>query len=175
MIEYTPLNNGLRFPVVSLGTYQLENLTDAVAKAIDAGYRAFDSAAFYENEAELAYAIAASGEPREELLVTSKIWRDNLEYDQALRSFEESRTNLGSIDIMLIHWPCGERFLPAWKALERLYEEKQVKAIGVSNFALHHLQKLANHGNVKPVINQVEAHLHFFDKEALAYCKEHDI
>lgn len=175
MIEYISLNNGLRFPGLSLGTFRLENLEDAVSAAIDAGYRAFDSAAFYGNEAALAYAIAASGEPREELLVTSKIWRDHLEYDQALRSFEESSRKLGKIDIMLIHWPCGERFLPAWKALERLYEEKQVTAIGVSNFTLRHLEKLANHANVKPVINQVEAHLHFFDKEALAYCKAHDI
>lgn len=175
MIEYVSLNNGLRFPTLSLGTYKLENMTDAVSHAIDEGYRAFDTAAFYKNEEQLAYAIAASGEPREELLITSKIWRDQLEYDQTLRSFEASEQKLGKVDIMLIHWPCGERFLPAWKALERIYEEKRIKAIGVSNFRVHHLETLANHANVKPVINQIEAHLGYFDDVVLKYCREKDI
>lgn len=175
MIEYVPLNNGLRFPALALGTYKLENMESAVKDAIYAGYRAFDSASFYGNEAQLAYAIAASGEPREELLVTDKLWRDQLEYDQALRAFDESEEKLGKIDIMLIHWPCGQRFLPAWKALERIYDEKRVKAIGVSNFKAHHLETLANHGNVKPALNQVEAHLAFLDEETLAYCRKKEI
>ena len=176
-MEYMSLWNGQRLPAVALGTYksQGEELLRAVQAAVDSGYRSFDSAALYDNEADLCRAIHASGEPRQELFVTSKVWIDHLEYDAALASFEESEKKLERIDMLLIHWPAGEKFLPAWKALERIYEEKRVKAIGVSNFLPHHLELLAQHAHVKPMVNQIEAHVFYMDWDTIARCQTQDV
>ncbi len=176
-MEYISLWNGIRLPAVALGTYASseEELDRAVSTAIDCGYRSFDSAAFYGNEAALRHAILVSGEPDEELFTTTKVWIDSLEYDQTLASFDESEKKLGKIDMLLVHWPAGTKFLSAWKALERIYEEKRVKAIGVSNFLPHHLETLGKHAHIKPMVNQIQAHVFYMDWETISYCQEREI
>lgn len=176
-MEYGALWNGIQLPMMALGTYKMsgEALNAAVAAAISSGYRSFDTAAFYQNEADLAYAIAASGEPREELFVTSKVWIDRMSYDETLRSFDESEEKLGKIDMMLVHWPCGKKFLDTWKALERIYDEKRVRAIGVANFLPSHIELLMNHCNVLPAVNQIEESVFYMDQETIAICEKHKI
>lgn len=177
MTEKITLNNGLELPCIALGTYQSlgSKLDLAVASAIDCGYTSFDCAAYYQNEAALAQALQKTAEKRQDIFVTTKLWVKDHGYDSALRAFDESEKNLGKIDVYLIHWPCGERFIPSWKALERIYEEKRVKAIGVSNFLPSHLDLLEQNANVPPAINQIEAHPFNMDWETIEKCQNNGI
>lgn len=175
------LNNGVLMPQFGLGVWQAtdDDAEFAVKTAIDAGYRLIDTAAIYGNEAGVGRAIAASGVPREELFITTKLWNDNQGYDTTLAAFEESIGKLGLeyADLYLIHWPTPSRGLynDTWRAFEKLYSDGRIKAIGVSNFPIAQLEDLIATGTVVPTVNQVELHPDFQQRELHAYCDEHDI
>ncbi len=175
------LNDGNTMPQLGYGVWRVSNeeAVACVGEAIKAGYRSIDTAAIYENEEGVGQAIAASDVPRSELFITTKVWNDKRSYDGALTAFDESlrRLKLDFIDLYLIHWPgvSGDGFLDAWRALIRLKEEGRVKSIGVSNFQGPHLQRLIDETGVAPVLNQVELHPRFQQKELRAVHARHDI
>ena len=176
------LNNGVEIPQVGLGVWQAKEGAEverAVRAALEHGYRLIDTAAIYGNEVGVGRAIKASGVPREEIFVTTKLWNAHHAYEDALRAFDESVTKLacGYIDLYLIHWPLPMegKFTQAWKALEQLYADKRVRAIGVSNFKPHHLEELLSGAETTPAVNQIELHPLFQQKETRAYCVEHGI
>ncbi|MEO6529872.1 MAG: aldo/keto reductase [Specibacter sp.] len=164
--KYT-LNNGVSIDVLGFGVYKVpaEDCADLVSTALDIGYRTVDTAALYANEEGVGAAISgavAAGTPREQLFVTSKVWNTEHGYDATLAAFDASMARLGLdyLDMFLIHWPCPERelFIPTYKALETLYGEGRVRAIGVSNFEEDHLARLLDACDVVPAVNQVELH-----------------
>ena len=175
------LNNGYPMPSIGLGVYKItdEEMDNVVKTALDAGYRAFDTAYFYGNEVALGKALNNSEMNRDELFITSKLWNDYQGYDSTIEYFNRSLENLGLdyIDLFLIHWPCEKDglFIESYKALEKLYEEGKVKAIGVCNFKEHHLKKLMDSKDVVPQVNQIELHPYFNQKEVQEFCDEHDI
>jgi 2,5-diketo-D-gluconate reductase A len=158
------LNNGIEMPQLGFGVFQVPDVetTEAVAAALDAGYRSIDTAAIYGNEAGVGRAIAESGIPRDELFVTSKVWVSDHGYDSTLRAYDAALDRLGldHLDLYLIHWPtpAAGTYPETWRALERLYADGRVRAIGVSNFEPEHLERLAETGSVVPAVNQVELH-----------------
>ncbi|MCU7556262.1 aldo/keto reductase [Macrococcus capreoli] len=175
------LNNNVEMPMLGLGVYKVseEEMQSVVDAAIKAGYRAFDTAHFYFNEASLGKALNNSGIPREELFITTKLWNDDQGYDKTKAAFNASLEKLGLdyIDLYLIHWPCPDNdlFIESYQAMEALYAEGKIKAIGVANFKQHHLEKLLSVAKVKPVVNQIEFHPVFNQSELQAYCEAHDI
>jgi len=174
------LNNGVEIPWVGLGVFQSEpgpETQRAVEWALELGYRHIDTAAFYQNEESVGRALKASGIPRDEVFVTTKVWNNNQGYDEALAAFDRSLKNLGmdTVDLYLVHWPIEKKRLQTWKALERIYEEGRARAIGVSNFLVHHLEELAEHSGIVPAVNQVEFHPFLLQKELLDYDHEHGI
>ncbi|WP_144510324.1 aldo/keto reductase [Bacillus sp. FJAT-22090] len=180
----TTLQNGVKMPWLGLGVFQVEEgqeLVDAVKTAIKHGYRSIDTAAIYGNESGVGQgireAIEETGITREELFITSKVWNSDLGYEQTIAAYEESLSKLGLdyLDMYLIHWPVEGKYKDAWRALETLYKEGRVKAIGVSNFHISHLEELMKDAEIKPMINQVETHPRLTQKELLAFCKQHHI
>lgn len=175
------LNNGYPMPRLGLGVYKVtdEEMETAIQAALDDGYRAFDTAYFYNNEEALGKALKNSGVPREDLFITTKLWNDHKGYDSTLEYFNRSLNNLGLeyIDLYLIHWPCekNELYIETYKALEKLYEEGKIKAIGVCNFKVHHLEKLMRETNIVPQVNQIEVHPYFNQQEVQDFCDKHDI
>ncbi|MDY4022638.1 aldo/keto reductase [Staphylococcus borealis] len=175
------LNNGYPMPKIGLGVYKVsdEEMETAIQAAIDDGYRAFDTAYFYKNEEALGKALKNSGVPREDLFITTKLWNDHQGYDRTLEYFNCSLDNLGLdyIDLYLIHWPCenDQLYIETYKALEKLYEEGKVKAIGVCNFKVHHLETLMRETNIVPQVNQIEVHPYFNQQDVQDYCDKHDI
>lgn len=180
-MQFVTLNNGLQMPQLGYGVWQVEDekATPAVLKAIETGYRSIDTAAVYGNERGVGQAIKESGVPREELFITTKVWNADQGYDATLKAFDESIEKLGLdyIDLYLIHWPvpAEDMYVDTYKALEKLYADGRVKAIGVCNFDIDHLQRLLDECEVKPVLNQVECHPHLVQKELKSFCKENDI
>ncbi|WP_042421179.1 aldo/keto reductase [Streptacidiphilus anmyonensis] len=158
------LNNGVEMPQLGFGVFQItdDETTAAVTAALAAGYRSIDTAAVYGNEAGVGRALAASGLPREELFVTTKLWNADQGYDSTLRAFDASLAKLGldHVDLYLIHWPTPARDLypDSWRAIERLTREGRVRAAGVSNFQPAHLRRLIDESGVVPAVNQVELH-----------------
>ncbi|WP_278926528.1 aldo/keto reductase [Staphylococcus auricularis] len=179
--ETYTLNNGYEMPKVGLGVYKItdEQMPTAVDSAIKAGYRAFDTAYLYKNEVSLGQAIKESDIDRESLFITSKLWNSHQGYESAKEHFYQSLEDLGLdyLDLYLIHWPCeaDDLFIESYKALEELYKEGKVKAIGVANFKPHHLDKLMAETEIVPAVNQIEVHPFFNQAETQAYCDEHDI
>ncbi|MFF7813255.1 aldo/keto reductase [Streptomyces sp. NPDC007945] len=175
------LNNGVEIPQLGFGVFQVadEATTAAVTAALDAGYRSVDTAAVYGNEAGVGRALAASGIPREELFVTTKLWNADQGYDATLRAFDASLAKLGLdyVDLYLIHWPTPARDLyrDSWRALERLAEEGRVRAAGVSNFQPEHLRRLLEDATLTPVVNQIELHPALQQSELRAFHGEHGI
>lgn len=176
------LNNGVDIPQVGLGVWQAKEGTEverAVSAALEVGYRLIDTAAIYGNEAGVGTAIKASGIPREEIFITTKLWNAHHAFDDALRAFDESLAKLGTdyVDLYLIHWPLPMegKFTQAWKAMEQLYRSKRVRAIGVSNFKPHHLDTLLQEAETVPVVNQIELHPFLQQSETRAYCAERKI
>lgn len=167
------LPGGLQLPALGFGTWTLKEGPEAehaVLQALEAGYRLIDTAAFYGNEASVGRAIRASGVPRSDIVLTTKLWNDCHGEAQALRAFEASRERLGvDIDLFLIHWPCPQqnRYVQTWKALERLYQEGAVRAIGVSNYEAEHLDRLARACGIQPMVNQVQMNVFFQQPEVL--------
>ena len=172
------LNNGVEMPIFGLGVYKSEGDTvPAVQAAIKNGYRLIDTAAFYFNEKEVGEAVRTCGVPREELFVTTKLWNDMQREGRQREAFESSLKELGLeyVDLYLIHWPVPEKIHETWKILEKLYEEGLVKAIGVSNFLEHHLEKLSVKANIAPAVDQFECNPYLTRQGLRRYCKEHDI
>jgi methylglyoxal/glyoxal reductase len=174
------LHNGVKMPWLGLGVYKVKNgdeVINAVKTALAAGYRHVDTAAFYENEEGVGQAIKESGVPREQVFVTTKVWNSDQGYETTLKAFETSLKKLGLdyIDLYLVHWPVKGKYKETYKALEKLYKDGLVRAIGVSNFQIHHLEDLMAECEIKPMVNQVEYHPHLTQKELHAFCKQHHI
>lgn len=175
------LNNGYPMPKIGLGVYKItdEEMEVAVHSALEAGYRAFDTAYFYGNEQALGQALRSTDIDREDLFITSKLWNDYQGYDSTKEYFNKTLKNLGTdyLDLYLIHWPCelDGLFIESYKAMEELYEEGKIKAIGVCNFEQHHLETLMKETKVTPAVNQIEVHPYFNQHELQAYCDEKDI
>lgn len=176
---FTTLNNGIEMPLIGFGTYDLygKNAEEAVSEALKIGYRLVDTAAMYNNENEVGNAIRNSSIPRKEVFVTTKVNNSNHGYDSTLRAYEESRRRLqlDFVDLYLVHWPMRGKRKDTWRAFEKLYADKQVRAIGVANYLLPFLQELKSHEVVAPTVNQVEFSPYLFDKEFVKYCKLHQI
>jgi 2,5-diketo-D-gluconate reductase A len=175
------LNNGVEMPQLGFGVWQVadDEAERAVGTALEAGYRSVDTAAIYGNEEGTGRAIAASGLPREELFVTTKLWNADQGHDSTLRAFDTSLKKLGLeyVDLYLIHWPMPERgtFVDTYKAFEKLYEEGRAKAIGVSNFLPEHLTTLLEATSVVPAVNQIELHPQLQQRAAREVHAEHGI
>ncbi|MFI7048503.1 aldo/keto reductase [Streptosporangium sandarakinum] len=175
------LNNGVQIPQLGFGVFQIpdDQTTSAVAAALQAGYRSIDTAAIYGNEAGVGRALAASGLPREELFVTTKLWNADQGYDATLAAFDASLAKLGldHLDLYLIHWPTPARdlYLDSWRAIERLIQEGRVRAAGVSNFQPVHLKRLLDNSALVPAVNQVELHPGLQQAALRAFHAEHDI
>ncbi|MBN2909053.1 aldo/keto reductase [Polycladomyces sp. WAk] len=178
--DTTVLANGVKFPWLGLGVWKAKEgseVENAVKAAIQIGYRSVDTAAVYQNEEGVGRAIKECGVPREELFITTKVWNADQGYESTLKAFETSRKKLGLeyVDLYLVHWPVKGKYKETWKALEKLYKEGWVRAIGVSNFQVHHLKDVMEDCEVKPMVNQVEFHPYLTQKELLAFCKEQNI
>ncbi|NEY34799.1 aldo/keto reductase [Streptomyces sp. PRKS01-65] len=169
------LNNGVEMPQLGFGVWQVpdDEAQAAVATALEAGYRSIDTAAIYGNEEGTGKAIAASGLPREELFVTTKLWNSDQGYDATLRAFETSLAKLGLeyVDLYLIHWPLPsqDRYVDTYKAFEKLHADGLVRAIGVSNFLPEHLDRLIAETSVVPAVNQIELHPHLQQRASREY------
>lgn len=174
------LNNGVKMPWLGLGVWQSapgRETEQAVRWALEIGYRAVDTAALYQNEADVGKAVRASGLPRESFFITTKVWNADQGYQATLKAFDVSRRTLGLdvVDLYLVHWPIRGKFTDTWKALEKLYADGKVRAIGVSNFLVHHLEELLPASSVTPAVNQVEFHPLLVQKELLDYDSAHGI
>jgi diketogulonate reductase-like aldo/keto reductase len=147
-----------------------------VTWALEAGYRAIDTAAAYGNEAEVGKIVASGLVPREEVFVTSKVATGDLSYERTKAAFDESirRLGLDYIDLYLIHWPVND-WQGAWRALEEIYEAGGLKAIGVSNFLQHHLEELFDRAKIRPAVNQIEFHPYLQQPSLQDFCRQHDI
>lgn len=182
--DTTTLHNGVEMPWLGLGVFKVEDGAEAVNAVKDAivnGYRSIDTAAVYQNEKGVGQGIRegleATGLKREDLFVTSKVWNSDLGYESTLAAYEASLQKLGLdyLDLYLIHWPVEGKYKDAWRALEKLYNDGKVRAIGVSNFHIHHLEDLMKDAEIKPMVDQVEYHPNLTQKELHAFCKEQGI
>ncbi|NYE08429.1 diketogulonate reductase-like aldo/keto reductase [Bacillus niacini] len=178
----TTLHNGVKMPWLGLGVFKVEDgaeVVNSVKTALEVGYRSIDTAAIYGNEEGVGKAIAESTVPREELFITTKVWNSNHGYEAALAAFDVSLEKLGLdyLDLYLIHWPLPSqgKFVETWKALEKLYKDGRVRAIGVSNFKVHHLEEIIASCEIIPMVNQVEYHPRFNQRELHDFCKRHGI
>jgi methylglyoxal/glyoxal reductase len=180
LTDTTALHNGVKMPWFGLGVFKVKEgseVIDSVKAAIKNGYRSIDTAAIYQNEEGVGQAIKESGVPREELFITSKVWNSDQGYETTLKAYETSLQKLGLdyLDLYLIHWPGKNKFKETWKALEKLYKDGRVRAIGVSNFKIHHLEELLKDAEIKPMVNQVEYHPHLTQKDLLEFCQKEGI
>jgi methylglyoxal/glyoxal reductase len=182
LISTTTLNNGVKMPWLGFGVFKVqegEEVVNSVKTAIEVGYRSIDTAAIYQNEEGVGKAIAESNVPREELFVTTKVWNGDQGYESTLSAFETSLNKLGLdyLDLYLIHWPVPSKglYVETWKALEKLYKDGRVRAIGISNFNVNHLENLLANCEIKPMVNQVEYHPVFNQKELHDFCKKNEI
>ena len=169
------LNNGVAMPQLGFGVFLVpaDEVVEPVRAALDAGYRLIDTATLYGNEEGVGRAIATSGIPRDDIFVTTKVWNSDQGYDSTLRAFDGSMRLLGMdvLDLYLIHWPmpAKDRYRDTWRALEKLYADGRVRAIGVSNFTVAHLERLLAEAAVVPAVNQVELHPGFPQEELRAF------
>ncbi|OPA79245.1 glyoxal reductase [Paenibacillus selenitireducens] len=180
----TTLHNGVRMPWFGLGVFKVEEgseLVQAIKAAVKHGYRSIDTAAIYQNEKStgqgIREALQENNLSREDLFVTSKVWNADLGYESTIAAYEASLERLGLdyLDLYLIHWPVAGKYKEAWRALETLYKEGRVKAIGVSNFQIHHLEDLMKDAEIKPMVNQVEYHPMLTQKDLIRFASEHGI
>lgn len=176
---YSELSNGVKIPKLGFGTFRVEDgkqTIEAVRTALEAGYRHIDAASIYDNEESVGQGIKESGVPREEIFITSKVWNSDQGYENTLNAFELSLKKLATdyLDLYLIHWP-KELNKETWRALEKLYQDGRVRAIGVSNFKEHHLIDLLKNAEIKPMVNQVEFHPQLAQPELLKFCQENNI
>ncbi|KIY20863.1 MULTISPECIES: aldo/keto reductase [Mesobacillus] len=178
--DTTTLHNGVKMPWFGLGVFKVKEgseVVDSVKAALKHGYKSIDTAAVYKNEEGVGQALKEAGVAREELFITTKVWNSDQGYESTLQAFETSMGKLGLdyLDLYLIHWPVAGKYKETWKALEKLYKDGRVRAIGVSNFHIHHLKDLMADAEIKPMVNQVEYHPHLAQTELLEFCKAEGI
>jgi diketogulonate reductase-like aldo/keto reductase len=176
----TRLNNGVEIPWLGLGVYQTrpgEQTQRAVRSAIECGYRLIDTARAYRNESDVGDGVRSSGIDRKQIFVTTKVWNSDHGYDATIHACKQSiqTLGLGPIDLYLIHWPVEGLRHETWRAMTTLLEEGHVRAIGVSNYTIRHLEQLFEHSKVVPAVNQVEFNPFLYQKELLAFCQKHGI
>lgn len=174
------LHNGVQMPYFGLGVYLSKDgseVSNAVKVALEHGYRHVDTASIYNNEKGVGQGIRESQVPREAVFVVSKVWNSDQGYDSTLKAFDASleRLEMDYLDLYLIHWPKGDVSKDTWKALERLYKEKRVRAIGVSNFLKHQLEDLLPTVEIVPMVNQMEFHPYLVQQDLVDYCQQHKI
>ncbi len=178
--DCTTLNNGVLMPWFGLGVYKTppgEVVETSVRMAIEHGYRSIDTAKLYDNEEGVGKAVRDSGVKREDIFVTTKLWNTDQGYDQTLKAFDASLKRLGMdyVDLYLIHWPGTRLYKETWKAFEKLYKDGHVRAIGVSNFNIHHLEDILADSEVVPAVNQVELHPRLNQAELRQFCESKGI
>ena len=178
--DTTTLHNGVKMPWFGLGVFKVQEgseVVESVKAALRNGYKSIDTAAVYRNEEGVGQGIKEAGVPREELFITTKVWNSDQGCESTLQAFETSMEKLGLeyLDLYLIHWPVAGKYKETWKALEKLYKDGKVRAIGVSNFHVHHLKDLMADAEIKPMVNQVEYHPHLAQTELLEFCKAEGI
>ena len=174
------LHNGIKMPYFGLGVYLSEDgqeVINAVKWALEAGYRHIDTAAIYDNEKGVGEGIKQSEINREDIFVVSKVWNADQGYESTLKAFNESleRLDLEYLDLYLIHWPVKGKYKDTWRALEHLYRQKKIRAIGVSNFLKHHLEDLLLSVEIVPMVNQMEFHPYLVQQDLIDYCNNHQI
>ena len=188
MIAEAPINlqdtvtirGNIEMPWMGFGTYKINEgseVVNSVKWAIDAGYRSIDTAALYENEEGVGKAIKESGVSRSDIFLTSKVWNSDQGFDQTIKAFNTSLKKLGTdyLDLYLIHWPVVGKYKETWHAMENLHKEGKIRAIGVSNFLVHHLQDLMSYASVVPAVNQVEFHPYLQQPELQKFCEKNEI
>lgn len=178
-MQTVTLNNGVTMPLLGFGVFQVPDLKEcerSVADALQVGYRLIDTAASYGNEEAVGNAIRQSGLPRDQIFVTTKLWLADAGEDRARKAFDRSmkRLQLDYLDLYLIHQPYGDVY-GSWRAMEKLYREKRIRAIGVSNFHPDRIMDLMLHNEVKPAVNQVETHPFHQQVETQKFLKENDV
>lgn len=176
----TTLNNGIEMPRIGLGTYQSndgDEVTNAIHWALEAGYRAIDTASMYKNETGIGRAVAESDVPRDQIFITSKVWNSDQGYESTFDSLAGSLERLQTdyLDLLLIHWPSRTHMAQTWRAFEELLGAGKVRAIGVSNFLAHHIDELLSLATVPPSVNQIEHHPYLQQPELVAKCHELNI
>ena len=181
------LNNGVQIPAAGFGTYKAADgkSADVIRMAVECGYRCFDTASFYGTETYLAQAVRESGISRDDLFIVSKLWKTEMGYENVKTAFARTLENLKTdyLDLYLIHWPLPDPEYTDWKALDRetwramedLYMEGKIRAIGVSNFLPHHIENILSDCRIKPAVNQIEYHPGYSQEAAVRYCKDQDI
>jgi diketogulonate reductase-like aldo/keto reductase len=180
VFDTVDLNNGVKMPWLGLGVWEMSDGAEverSVEYAFDVGYRSIDTAAIYRNEKGVGRAIKNSKLKREEVFLTSKVWNSDQGYDSTLKAFEKSLFKLETnyLDLYLIHWPVSGKFKDTWKALEKLYKENVVRAIGVSNFNIDHLKNLLSFADIIPTVNQIEFHPYLTHPDLIKFCRKHSI
>ncbi|MGL5347855.1 MAG: aldo/keto reductase [Peptostreptococcaceae bacterium] len=176
--EFKILNNNIKIPIIGYGTDKIsdEDTVNIVKQALESGYRMIDTAKFYHNEAGVGRGIKESGINREEIFVITKLWNDDHGYENVMKAFNESlkKLQVDYIDLYLVHWP-NKLNSETWKAFEELYESQKVKAIGVCNFKIEHLEELKKTAKIMPMVNQIEIHPFSVKTNVLEYCKDNNI
>lgn len=178
--DTTTLHNGVKMPWFGLGVFKVKEgseVVDSVRNAIKNGYRSIDTAAIYKNEEGVGQGIREAGIPREKLFITSKVWNSDQGYESTLEAYETSLKKLGLeyLDLYLVHWPVKGKYKETWKAMEKLYKDGRVRAIGVSNFHVHHLEDVLADAEIKPMVNQIEYHPHLAQPEVREFCRKEGI
>lgn len=175
------LNNGVKIPQLGYGTALIdddESVTkQAILTALEIGYRNIDTAMIYNNETAVGKAVKESGIPRDRLFITSKLWTTDMRQDRQYEAFQETldRLDMDYVDLYMIHWPVADKIIETWSVLEKIYREGRVRAIGVSNFNNHHIEKILERCDIAPAVNQCECHPKFASFEIRNYCRDHQI
>ncbi|WP_297714258.1 aldo/keto reductase [Clostridium sp.] len=177
--NFKVLSNGVKIPSIGFGTYKSgndEETAKIVKYALEIGYRQIDTASFYGNEVGIGNGIKESGINREDIFLVTKLWNDNHGYDKTIEAFNKSleRLQVNYIDLYLVHWP-NKLNTETWKAFEYLYRTGKVKAIGVCNFRIGHLEELKKTAEIMPMVNQIEIHPQSSKNDMLSYCEENNI
>jgi diketogulonate reductase-like aldo/keto reductase len=178
--ESTLLNNGVRMPWLGFGVFKMsdgQEVEQAVRYALETGYRSVDTAAAYGNERGVGKAIRESGIPREDIFLTTKVWNGDQRKKRTMAAFEASLERLGTeyVDLYLVHWPVKGCYQETWQVMEEIYQNGRAKAIGVSNFQIHHLEDILRDSHTVPSVNQVEFHPFLVQPELLGFCQNHQI
>lgn len=173
------LNNGVRIPMIGLGTWVLNGKVayDAVSWALEMGYRLIDTATIYGNERKVGEAVKDSEIPRNELFITTKVWKSDQGYKNTMKAVDKSLKKLGMdyVDLYLIHWPVPGKSIETWQAMEKIHESGKARAIGVSNYNEHFLEELLANSSEVPVVNQVEFSPFLYQRDLLEYCRSRKI